>query len=142
MAFREFKNITDQMEEYLIAVKCVIGGDHRRAKSYDDINIAITGNSSDISEKNFEILFQSISLRCTPTAMTRPVYTNDLSLSNTGIKGDGFIWRFGTDVRDAFKDQDDDVGLLIKELNNVVLYDGNIINTIGRDRNLAVIKLG
>lgn len=101
-----------------------------------------TGNLNDESQKNFEVLLQSISLRAMPCAMTEPKVTLDLKLMGAPtLKGEGFIWEFSVEDETAFFDNEENcVGLLIKELDGIVLPSGQVINTSGKQKNIEFVR--
>lgn len=97
------------------------------------LNILTTGNVIDQSQKNFEILFQSIGLRAVPVISNDPVAVE--LLENEGsptLTGEGYIWKFACERPDTFKDYatDNPVGLLVSELDGVLIDSGVRITTI------------
>lgn len=111
------------------------------------VNIRVTGNLNDVSQKNFEMLIQSIGLRALPVKMDDPKPTADLGLIKApSLKGEGFVWRFAVEAAEVFtkritRDEDNPVGLLIEELNGIVLPCGEILNT-GKKGNIEFVKIG
>lgn len=113
------------------------------------INILVTDNIQDQSQKNFEILYQSVALRSAPTIMTNPEPI--LALENEAapsLSGEGYIWKFSVERNDLWKDfqLDDPVGLLVKELDGVILESGVRITTIdgspsGIDKNIEFVRV-
>lgn len=103
------------------------------------INILSTGEIKDQSQKNFEILFQAIGLRSVPSIMNDPEAVSDLA--NEGaptLSGEGFIWKFASDRENIFNDytSDNPVGLLIDDLQGLVIYSGVQIITSGPGINM------
>lgn len=98
------------------------------------INIGVTNEIRDQSQKNFEILFQSVGLRAVPTIMSNPVVVEDLSSATVGaptLTGEGFVWKFAVERADTFMDYttNDPVGLLISELDGVIIDSAVRITT-------------
>jgi hypothetical protein len=106
------------------------------------IYILTTGSIQDESQKNFELLLQSIALRSMPYVMMEPKVTVDLKLMGSPtLDGEGFIWEFAVEDEYSFEDDSDPVGLLIKELHGIVLPNGSVINTVGENKNVEFIKV-
>ena len=103
------------------------------------VNIQVTGEIKDQSQKNFEILFQAIGLRSVPSIMNDPEPVS--SLADAGaptLTGEGFVWKFASDRENIFKDyaNDDPVGLLVEDLNGLVIDSGVQINTTTSGTNM------
>lgn len=100
------------------------------------VNILTTGDITDQSQKNFEILLQSIGLRATPIIMNDPEPVADLSAEGaTSLTGEGYIYKFAVERTFAFENFGpggtvSDVGLLVDELDGVVLPSGVRITTV------------
>ena len=97
------------------------------------INIFVTGNILDQSQKNFEILFQSVSLRSVPVVMSDPIPVLDLQYEGApSLTGEGFIWKFSHERTDTWMDYstNDPIGILVKELDGVILDSGVRITTV------------
>lgn len=92
---------------------------------YTNLDIRVTGNYTDSSQKDFESVVQVIGLRAMPTVMNNPVYLNGVGqnvLENYGassITGSGFIFKFATEMPGAHT-----VQTLIDELHDIVLNSG------------------
>ena len=99
------------------------------------VNIRVTGSLSDESQKNFEVLIQSIALRAMPVIMSDPQATASLSLAGAPtLTGEGFRWTFSAEREDVYSDflpngTEDPIGLLVLELNGIVLPNGEVLNT-------------
>jgi len=96
------------------------------------LNVQVTGDLTDQSQKNFEILFQSVALRATPVIFSIPDAVEELALSGAPtLSGEGFVWRFACERSDLFHDftTGNPVGLLIKELDGVLISSGARITT-------------
>lgn len=103
------------------------------------INIQTTGDIKDQSQKNFEIIFQAIGLRSVPCIMNDPEAVAALELHGAkALTGEGFIWKFASDRANIFYDYSDDnpVGLLINDLNGLVIASGVQLNTTGDNANI------
>jgi hypothetical protein len=105
------------------------------------VNIAVTGNIQDPSQKNFEVLVQSIGLRAMPALMSDPAPV--AALENAGattLTGEGFVWRFASEREGVFATDASPVGLLVAELNGIVLPNGTILDTAGAGQNIEFIR--
>jgi hypothetical protein len=113
------------------------------------INIQVTDDILDQSQKNFEILFQSIGLRAVPTIMNNPEPVLNLETEGApSLTGEGYVWRFAVERADAWKDfkTDDPVGLLVRELDGVIIESGVRITTVdgslsGTPKNMEFIRV-
>jgi hypothetical protein len=115
------------------------------------INIRVTGDYSDVSQKNFEVLLQSIGLRAMPVIMTNPIAVADLSVrSNEDVaaptlSGEGFVWKFAVELENVFENNGPNgsigpVGFLIDELHGVILPSGAILSTNGQTKNIEFTR--
>jgi len=110
------------------------------------VNIKVTGNLADISQKNFEVLLQSVGLRAMPVIMNNPAATDDLDLMGAPtLIGEGYIWKFAVERGDIFSNFGPagtigDVGFLIDEIHNIVLPSGVTIKTKGVGINVEFVK--
>ena len=97
---------------------------------FTSLNITVTGNYSDNSQKDFESVVQCIGLRAMPTVMNNPVAVSGVGsqvLENYGapsLTGAGFIFKFATEIPGAHS-----VDTLKEELNGIVLNAGVIDTT-------------
>lgn len=102
---------------------------------FTKLDISVTGDYSDNSQKDFESVVQVIGLRAMPAVMNNPVYLNGIGnnlLENYGastITGPGYIFKFATETPGAHT-----VQTLIDELDGIVLNSGivdtkNVVNT-------------
>lgn len=101
------------------------------------VNIYNTGELVDQSQKNFEILFQSIGLRALPIISGEVVPVGDLTIVGAPrLTGEGFMWKFAVEQNSAFTDFDEmnPVGLLIKELDGVIISSGVRITTVSNSQ--------
>lgn len=116
-----------------------------------NMNIMVTGNLKDQSQRNFEILLQSIGLRSMPNAMTDPEPVLNLSAAGApSLTGEGFVWKFAVEHQNVFAtysagNVSDPTGLLKKDLDGVII-DSNIrITTVdgsptGQPKNIEIIR--
>ena len=101
------------------------------------VNIRITDNIQDESQKNFEVLVQSIGLRVMPIILNNPIAVAALENNDAPtLTGEGFVWKFAAEYRNAFVTESSSVGLLVEELNGIVLPNGTILNTAGGGLNI------
>jgi hypothetical protein len=97
------------------------------------VNIQVTEEIQDQSQKNFEIFFQSIGLRAVPTIMNNPVAVQSLEAEGAPtLVGEGFVWKFACERANTWEDfkTRDPVGLLVKEIDGVIIDSGVRITTV------------
>ncbi|QCG76115.1 hypothetical protein Cassandra_0031 [Pseudomonas phage Cassandra] len=121
-------------------------------KAYTDpenaegINILVTNNIHDISQKNFEILLQSIGLRAMPVIMNNPVPVANLAAYGAPtLIGEGFVWKFACEMPEVFTNYNPygtpgTTGLLVDELDGIILPSGTIIRTYGSGLNIEFVR--
>ena len=96
---------------------------------FTTIDITVTGNYNNNSQKDFESVVQCIGLRAMPTVMNNPVALNGSGsnlLQNYGaptLTGAGWIFKFATEIPGAHS-----VDSLKDELHGIVL-NGGVIDT-------------
>tara|TARA_A100000164_G_C21682165_1_gene664865 strand:- start:372 stop:776 length:405 start_codon:yes stop_codon:yes gene_type:complete len=96
---------------------------------FTTLNITVTGDYNDNSQKDFESVVQCIGLRAMPTVMNNPVALNGGGsnlLQNYGaptLTGAGYIFKFATEIPGAHS-----VDSLKDELHGIVL-NGGVIDT-------------
>lgn len=101
------------------------------------INIRWTGDIIDQTQKNFELIIQSIGLRAMPIILNNPLAVPDLAADGaTAVTGEGFVWVFSAETRGAFATKTDPVGLLVEEMNGIVLLNGATLITSGGSQNI------
>lgn len=115
------------------------------------LNIQVTGNPLDQSQKNFEVLILSISLRAMPVVLTDPVAVLELAEYTRELSGEGFIWKFAVERGVQFFNftpfgTPGPVGLLIDDLDGVILPSGVRITTVqgspsGWAQNIAFCRM-
>lgn len=94
---------------------------------FTSLDITVTGDYSNNSQKDFESVVQVIGLRAMPTVMNNPVYLNGTGanlLENYGapsMTGAGYIFKFATEQPGSHT-----VQTLKDELDGVVLNAGTI----------------
>jgi hypothetical protein len=106
------------------------------------VNIYSTGNITDISQKNFEVLIQSIGLRGMPVIMNNPVPVLDIAQEGAvQLSGEGFKWKFAVERGNIFENAGPNgtigpTGFLIDELNGIVMPSGVLLKTKQPDQNI------
>lgn len=103
------------------------------------VNIQVTGEIKDQSQKNFEIIFQAIGLRAVPSIMNDTEAVADLAAAGAPtLTGEGFVWKFALERENIFYDyaNNNPVGLLISDLNGLVIDSGVQIITEGAGINV------
>ena len=105
------------------------------------VNIQFTGDIADETQKNFEVIIQSVGLRAMPIILDEPVVVKDLAEDGAiKLNGEGFVWRFGVEQIGIFATKESDVGLLIEEIDNIVLPNGVVLKTAGHNMNIEFEK--
>lgn len=115
------------------------------------INIQVTGNPLDESQKNFEVLLMSIGLRAMPVILADPMPVFDLADHTIELSGEGFIWKFAVERGVQFYNftpygEPGPVGLLVTDLDGVILPSGVRVTTVngsptGWGKNIAFSKM-
>jgi len=101
------------------------------------VNIRTTGDIQDESQKCFEVLVQSIGLRALPVILNNPTAVADLpTAGSTALTGEGFIWKFASEKEGVYATDSDEVGLLVAEINGIVLPNGTTLVTSGVSQNI------
>ena len=99
------------------------------------VNIQVTGDNTDTSQRNFEVLLSTIGLRATPVIFNNPKAVPDLAAHTQYVSGEGFMWKFAVERANQFfnfttRGTPGPMGLLIDELDGVVLPSGIRITTV------------
>jgi hypothetical protein len=99
------------------------------------VNIQVTGNPLDESQKNFEVFLMSIGLRAMPVVLQDPIPVVQLSDYTSELSGEGFIWKFAVERGVQFYNftpygTPGPVGLLIDDLDGVIIPSGVRITTV------------
>ena len=103
------------------------------------INIRFTNDIADETQKNFELLVQSIGLRAMPIILNEPLAISDLEADGaTSVTGEGFVWLFSVEQENVFATKTDEIGLLMLELNGIVLPNGVVLNTNSGNQNIEI----
>jgi hypothetical protein len=101
------------------------------------IDIRWTGDITDQTQKNFELIIQSIGLRAMPIVLNNPLAVADLAADGaSAVTGEGFVWVFSVETEGAFATKSDPVGLLVEEMDGIVLLNGAVIRTSGVSQNV------
>lgn len=134
-----FESLSGGLESY--TVWCLSPNSFTNPDQATGVNVRITGDIRDTSQKAFEILVQSISLRASPVILQEPVAVEELSMNgSTELNGEGFTWCFSTERRDQFIIDTDPTGLLRLELDGIVLPNGTVITTDGLSQNIEFAR--
>ena len=115
------------------------------------VNIQVTSNPLDESQKNFEVLLMSIGLRAMPVILNNPVAVAQLSDYTLELTGEGFVWKFAVERGSQFYNYTPygtagPVGLLIDDLDGVILPSGVRLTTVtgsasGWDQNITFTQM-
>lgn len=115
------------------------------------VNIQVTNDTLDQSQKNFEVLLMAIGLRAMPVIMGDPVPVLELADYTTQLSGEGFVWKFSVERGVQFFNYTPfgvpgPVGLLIDDLDGLPLPSGVRVTTItgspsGWAQNIAFYRL-
>lgn len=115
------------------------------------VNIQVTGNPLDESQKNFEVFLMSIGLRAMPVILSDPSAVLQLADYTLELSGEGFIWKFAVERGVQFFNftpygTPGPVGLLIDDLDGVILPSGVRITTVtgspsGWAKNIAFSRM-
>jgi len=98
------------------------------------VNIQVTGNPLDESQKNFEVFLMSIGLRAMPVVLSDPAPVLQLADYTPELTGEGFVWKFAVERGVQFYNftpfgTPGPVGLLIDDLDGVIIPSGVRITT-------------
>lgn len=99
------------------------------------VNIQVTGQPLDESQKNFEVLLMSIGLRAMPVILTDPYPVVELAEYTNELSGEGFIWKFAVERGVQFYNftpygTPGPVGLLIDDIDGVIIPSGVRVTTV------------
>lgn len=99
------------------------------------VNIQVTGNPLDQSQKNFEVFLMSIGLRAMPVVLSNPAPVLELSDYTLDLSGEGFVWKFAVERGVQFYNftpygTPGPVGLLVDDLDGVIIPSGVRITTV------------
>lgn len=101
------------------------------------LNIRITGDIVDETQKNFEVMIQSVGLRAMPIILNDPLAIVSLAADGASVvTGEGFVWQFSVEMEGAFATKASSVGLLVAELDGIVLPSGAVLSTSGGGQNI------
>jgi hypothetical protein len=147
------QNLTADLQAYICYVKsplCFTAPNPNPPPSQEVerlVNIQVTGNPLDESQKNFEVLLMSIGLRAMPVILTDPYPVMELANYTMQLSGEGFIWKFAVERGVQFYNftpfgTPGPVGLLIDDLDGVIIPSTVRITTVtgspsGWARNVA-----
>lgn len=138
------QNLTENIQYYIVFTKS--------PKAYTDpvnaagVDIAVTKNYQDISQKNFDVLLMSVGLRAMPVIMNDPCAVLDLAAVDApSLFGEGYMWKFAVERADYFQNTGpggtiSEVGFLVDELNGIVLPNGVVLETTGVTKNIEFVR--
>jgi len=131
--------VTGNLQSY--TVWCSSPSAYSDPENATGVNIRITGDIADETQKNFEVIVQSVGLRAMPIILNDPQAVVDLADDGAAsIKGEGFVWQFGVEQAGIFATEANDFGLLIEEMNGIVLPNGAVLSTTGNEQNIEFEK--
>lgn len=131
--------LTDNLQPYTIW--CKSSNAYTSPEDATGINLKITGDIADETQKNFEVIIQSVGLRTMPIILSEPIAVKDLATDGASqLGGEGFVWRFGVEQDGIFATRHSDVGLLVEEIDNIVLPNGVVLKTSGHNINIEFEK--
>ena len=115
------------------------------------VNIQVTGNTLDESQKNFEVFLMSIGLRAMPVVLSDPIVVLELADYTLELSGEGFVWKFAVERGVQFFNftpfgTPGPVGLLVDDLDGVIIPSGVRITTVtgspsGWAKNVAFARM-
>jgi len=115
------------------------------------VNIQVTQDVFDISQKNFDILLMAIGLRAIPVILQDPMAVFQLADYTPELSGEGFMWKFAVERGVQFFNftpfgTPGPVGLLIDDLEGLPLASGVRITTVqgspsGWAQNIAFYRM-
>lgn len=99
------------------------------------VNIQVTNNPLDESQKNFEVFLMSIGLRAMPVILSDPLPVLELADYTNELSGEGFVWKFAVERGVQFYNftpfgTAGPVGLLIDDLDGVIIPSTVRITTV------------
>ena len=99
------------------------------------VNIQVTKEPLDESQKNFEVFLMSIAMRAMPVILADPYPVLQLADYTNQLSGEGFIWKFAVERGVQFYNftpygSPGPVGLLIDDLDGVIIPSGVRITTV------------
>ena len=72
-----------------------------------------------------------------PIILNDPLAVPDLAADGASIvTGEGFVWQFSVEQEGVFATKTDNIGLLILELDGIVLPSGAVLSTGGGGQNI------
>ena len=114
------------------------------------VNIQVTKEPLDESQKNFEVFLMSIAMRAMPVILADPYPVLELANYTNELSGEGFIWKFAVERGVQFYNftpygTPGPVGLLIDDIDGVIIPSGVRLTTVtgspsGWAQNVAFYK--
>lgn len=131
--------VTGDLQAY--TVWCKSPSAYSDPENATGVNVRITGDIADETQKNFEVIVQSVGLRAMPIIIKDPLPVIDLAEDGaSSVTGEGFVWQFGVEQVGIFATKTSDFGLLVEEMNGIVLPNGAILSTAGARQNIEFEK--
>ena len=127
------QNLTADMEYYVCYASSPFAFTNPQSNPTDSldrlVNIMVTGNPRDQSQRNFEVMIMSIGLRAMPVIISNPTPVMELSDHVPELSGQGFIWKFAVERGSQFYNyykfgSPGPVGLLIDDIDGLFLPSG------------------
>ena len=149
------QNLTADMEYYVCYASSPFAFTNPQSNPTDSldrlVNIMVTGNPRDQSQRNFEVMIMSIGLRAMPVIISNPTPVMELSVHVPELSGQGFIWKFAVERGSQFYNYSrfgtpGPVGLLIDDIDGLFLPSGVRVTPVkhsasGWAQNIAFYKL-
>lgn len=135
-----FENLSGNIQYYTVYASAPLA--YTDPDNTSGLNIRVTGDYSDDSQKNFEVLIQAIGLRAMPVLMNNPVpYASLETMGAPTLTGEGFVWKFAVEREGIFENSGPNgtigpIGFLIDELNGIILPSGVQIKTKAPGKNM------
>lgn len=149
------QTLTADMEYYVCYASSPLAFTDPQANPADPmsrlVNIMVTGNPRDQSQKNFEVMIMSIGLRAMPVIISNPAPVVELSDHVAELSGQGYIWKFAVERGSQFYNYTrfgtpGPVGLLVDDIDGLFLPSGVRVTPIansasGWAQNIAFYKM-
>ena len=135
-----FENLGSNIQYYTVFASAPLA--FSDPENTSGVNIRVTGDYSNESQKNFEVLIQAIGLRAMPVLMNNPVpYASLEAAGAPTLTGEGFVWKFAVEREGVFENSGPNgtigpVGLLVDEINGIILPSGVLIKTKNPSKNM------
>jgi hypothetical protein len=151
------QNLTADLQSYIVYAKSPLSFTSPNPNPPESqqierlLNIQVTGDTLDESQKNFEVLLMSIGLRAMPVILSDPYPVIELADYTFELSGEGFIWKFAVERGVQFYNftpygSPGPVGLLVNDLDGVIIPSGVRVTTVsgspsGWAKNIAFARI-